>query len=176
VAPRSRRKTQLCRGVARVLLAAPIASSTLVALAQAPREPREPLSVASVLERLPAAETGADSTTLGASPDAPPQEQLIYTARFTNLGTQLLDTVRITSPIPPDLRYVPESASGPARAILFSIDGGATFRPASELEVIGPDGARRAAEAGDYTHVRWVIDGAIDPGASGVVRFGVVPR
>jgi uncharacterized repeat protein (TIGR01451 family) len=178
VAPHSRRKTQLCRGVAKLLLAAAAALPVLVGSAQASREARGALVVTSLLERLVPSVTGGETTMLepGAAAAASHADQLVYTARFTNRGDQLLDSVRITSAIPAELAYVPQSASGPASTILFSVDGGETFRPAAELEIVRPDGTRRRADPVDYTHVRWVIDGAIDPGATGVVRFGAVPR
>jgi uncharacterized repeat protein (TIGR01451 family) len=178
VAPHSRQKTQLCRGVAKLLLAAAATLPVLAGSAQAPREPPGPLVVTSRLERLVPNAPGGGATLLesGAVAAASHADQLVYTARFTNRGDQLLDGVRITSAIPAELTYLPQSASGPASTILFSVDGGETFRPAAELEIARPDGTRRHADAVDYTHVRWVIDGAIDPGASGVVRFGAVPR
>lgn len=137
-----------------------------------------PLAITSSLERLVAAVPGSSSTTIepavgGAASHA---DQLIYTARFTNLGSQVLDAVRLTSPIPADLRYLPQSATGPASAVVFSIDHARTFGPPAELTVVQPDGLRRAADPADYTHVRWILEGALDPGATGVVRFGAVPR
>jgi uncharacterized repeat protein (TIGR01451 family) len=147
------------------------------ALAQRPPAEPAPLLITSSLERLVATAPGSATTMLepvgGAASHA---DQLIYTARFTNQGRQVLDAVRITSPIPADLRYLQQSATGPASAVVFSIDHARTFGPPAELTVVQPDGSRRVADPADYTHVRWVLEGPLDPGATGVVRFGAVPR
>lgn len=178
MAPHSWRKIQLCRGVAKALLATAGVVPILAGSAEAPRERGGPLLVTSSLERLVPSEAGGEATTLevAAAGAASHADQLVYSARFTNRSTQVLDGVRLTSAIPAELRYLPQSASGPASTIVFSIDGGATFGPPKELQIAGPDGVRRAADPADYTHVRWLVDGAIDPGATGVVRFGAVPR
>lgn len=146
--------------------------------AQRPSPGASPLAITSSLERLVAPFPGGLSTTVepaveGAASHA---DQVIYTARFTNLGPQVLDAVRLTSPIPADLRYLPQSATGPASTVVFSIDHARTFGSPAELVVVQPDGVRRVADPADYTHVRWILEGALDPGATGVVRFGAVPR
>jgi hypothetical protein len=87
-----------------------------------------------------------------------------------------LDLIRITSPIPPDLSYVPDSASGPGADVLYSVDGGRSFGRRDELAIQAPDGTVRGARPDDYTHVRWVLRTSLDAGASGVARFRVVPR
>jgi hypothetical protein len=88
----------------------------------------------------------------------------------------VVDTVRITSPIPADVNYVPGSASGPGSDVLFSVDNGRTFGKPEELTLPSADGKRRRADAADYTHVRWILNGPLDVGASGIARFRAVPR
>lgn len=160
-----------------MLAVAAAGSLPATAPAQRPQVEPSPLAITSSLERLVAASPGSSTTMLepagGAASHA---DQLIYTARFTNQGRQVLDAVRVTSPIPADLRYLAQSASGPASAVLFSIDHARTFGPPAELTIAQADGSRRAADPADYTHVRWILEGALDPGATGVVRFGAVPR
>jgi hypothetical protein len=111
------------------------------------------------------------SGTLGSHAD-----QLIVSVRFTNATGAVVDTVRITSPIPGDLKYVAGSASGPGSEALFSVDNGRTFGRPAELTLPAPDGGARVADAADYTHVRWVFSQPLDAGASGVARFRAVPR
>jgi uncharacterized repeat protein (TIGR01451 family) len=101
--------------------------------------------------------------------------QFVYTVQFRNDGHEVADGVRITSPIPPELRYEPDSAIGPGSVVLFSVDGGRTFGAPAELVVSGVAGARRA-EPADYTHVRWVLDAPLEIGARGFVRFRAVSR
>jgi hypothetical protein len=103
-------------------------------------------------------------------------DQLIVSVRFTNATGAVVDTVRITTPIPGDLKYVAGSASAPGSEALFSVDNGRSFGRPAELTVTAPGGGTRAADAADYTHVRWVLRQPLDAGASGVARFRAVPR
>ena len=71
-------------------------------------------------------------------------DQLIVSVRFTNTSESVVDTVRITSPIPADVQYVPDSASGPGSEVLFSVDNGRTFGMPDELTLPAADGGARA--------------------------------
>ena len=124
--------------------------------------------LSSTLERSAAAPEG-DETTETAG-------EVIVSVRFTNATAEIVDTLRITSPIPPDLKYVPESASGPGSDALFSVDGGLRFGRPDELTAFQPDGSVRSAEPADYTHVRWTLRAPLDAGATGIARFSAVPR
>jgi hypothetical protein len=103
-------------------------------------------------------------------------DEHIVSVRFTNSTEQVLDSIRITSSVPPDLRYVARSASGPGSDVLFSADDGRTFGLPEELTLATPDGGVRGADAADYTHVRWVLRAPLDAGATGIARFRAVPR
>lgn len=103
-------------------------------------------------------------------------DQLIVSVKFTNTSAAVVDSVRITSPVPADVQFVPGSASGPGSEVLFSVDNGRTFGRPDELTVAGANGGARAASAADYTHVRWVLHAPLDAGATGVARFRAVPR
>jgi len=84
--------------------------------------------------------------------------------------------VRITKPVPPGVRYVAESASGPGCDVLFSVDGGRTFGQPAELSVVAEDGARRPASPDDYTHIRWRLRTPLAAEATGFVRFRALAR
>jgi hypothetical protein len=185
-------KLQLCRGVAAkwrrlramglralnvALAMAPLwCGSGALAAQPATSEPRD-LVVSSTLERIAAAavETSGDgpptSDTVASHAD-----QLIVSVRFTNSSRQILDGVRITSPVPADVQYVAHSASGPGGDVLFSADNGRTFGWPDELTIVNADGTKRAAAAADYTHVRWVLKSPLAAGATGVARYRAVPR
>jgi len=148
-----------------------------VAAQQGARLPRD-LLVSSTLERIGVsaavdAQSSIETTTDASAP--PPAEQLIVNVRFTNSSEQVLDSLRITSPVPPELRYVAQSASGPGTDVLFSVDEGRSFGRPEELTMATPDGVR-GADAADYTHIRWILRAPLDAGALGVVRFRAVPR
>ena len=185
-------KLQLCRGVAakRRGLRAAALRALYAALAMAPfwcasgalaaqpatSEPRD-LVVSSTLERIAAAasETSGD-VRITADTVASHADQLIVSVRFTNASRQVLDGVRITSPVPADVQYVAHSASGPGSDALFSVDNGRTFGRPDELRIVSADGSTRAASAADYTHVRWVLKAPLAAGATGVARYRAVPR
>jgi len=75
-------------------------------------------------------------------------------------------------------------------AYLFSKVGVLNYPPGSSEEAImeaaleagaddvvtAGDGSQRAAEAGDYTHIRWVLKSPLDAGAKGFARFRAVVR
>jgi len=144
---------------------------------EAARAPHD-LIVSSVLERIapPGDFEGAASQPVAADSAAPHADQLIVSVRFTNVSDHIVDSIRITSPVPADVQYVPRSASGPGSEVLFSIDDGRSFGRPDELTLTAEDGTVRDAEPADYTHVRWVLRAPLDAGASGVARFRAVPR
>jgi uncharacterized repeat protein (TIGR01451 family) len=153
-----------------------LAASAGVAAESNVDTPRD-VVVSSTLERIVAAADGG-ATTVGvtAGTVASHADQLIVSVRFTNAGTSVVDSVRVTSPIPGDVKYVSGSASGPGSEALFSVDNGRSFGRPDELELPTQDGGSRRADAADYTHVRFVLSAPLDAGASGVARFRAVPR
>ncbi len=136
------------------------------------------LVVSSTLERIVAPPAGDAAASVPIAPDtvASHADQLIVSVRFTNTSDDVVDSVRITSPVPADVQYVPHSASGPGSEVLFSVDNGRTFGRPAELTLAAPDGGVREADASDYTHVRWVLRAPLDAGATGIARFRAVPR
>src|SRR5215218_1672812 len=81
-------------------------------------------------------------------------DELHYTIRVTNPGTGPVTDVVVTKRLPFGVHYIRNSAVGPACAVQFSIDGGATFSTPAQLGV-GPNARRPARKIvpGDYTHV-----------------------
>jgi uncharacterized repeat protein (TIGR01451 family) len=119
---------------------------------------------------------GSTKTELTAGAPILPGDEVVYTVTFVNVSAGPADHVRITAPIPPELRCLADTAFAPGADTLYSVDGGATFGRPEELHVTGPDGSRRAATAADYTHVRWVFNAPLDAGATGFARFRAVVR
>jgi hypothetical protein len=101
-------------------------------------------------------------------------EQL-FTVRFRYGGDAPANGLRIVLAVPEGLRYVAGSAIGPGAELSYSVDGGLSFAPAGELEVaVDPDDAEaglQAAQAEDYSHIRWDLPGTFAPGVSGLVSF-----
>ena len=146
--------------------------------AQPASDAPQELVVSSTLERIVAAPTEGSPAEVRITADtvASHADQLIVSVRFTNTSESVVDTVRVTSPIPADVKYVPGSASGPGSEVLFSVDNARTFGRPEELTLPAADGSRRRADAADYTHVRWVLNAPLDVGATGIARFRAVPR
>jgi hypothetical protein len=168
---------RVARPAATLVIMLAAAAAALAVMAQgAARAPRD-LLVSSQLERIrPTAGGDAEDTAQDAIDAAAPADELIVSVRFANSSDHVLDAIRITSPIPADLSYVADSASGPGADVLYSVDGGRSFGRPEELAMQAPDGSVRGAEPADYTHVRWVLRTSLDAGASGVARFRAVPR
>ena len=101
------------------------AAALAVAAQGAARAPRD-LLVSSQLERIrPTAGGDAEDTAQDAIDAAAAHaDELIVSVRFANSSDHVLDAIRITSPIPADLSYVSDSASGPGADVLYSVDGG----------------------------------------------------
>lgn len=136
------------------------------------------LELATVIERVVEAKQNDGATKLELLPVAAAAagDEVVYTVTFTNVSKQAVDNVRITNPIPSELRYLPNSASGPGSDVLYSVDGGLNFGAPKELTVTADDGSRRAADASDYTHIRWLLKAPLDAGAKGFARFRAVVR
>jgi uncharacterized repeat protein (TIGR01451 family) len=100
-----------------------------------------------------------------------PGDEVVYTIVFTNVGEEPADAVRITNPIPREMRYVEGTAFGPGTRVTYSVDGGQTYAEADALTVVADDGAARPARVEDYTHIRWELGAPLDPGAKGFARY-----
>lgn len=87
-------------------------------------------------------------------------EQLYYTVRVTNPGREPVSDVIVTKRLPYGVDYVPASAAGPACRVELSSDGGVTFA--------------RPSGKGAYTHVRWIFEHPLAPGATALLRFRAV--
>jgi hypothetical protein len=161
-------------------LAAVLFSCALGIVVPAQESPRaaHDLIVSSTLERIIAAPDGdaAASVRIASDTVASHADQLVVSVRFTNASEHILDSIRITSPVPADVQYVPHSASGPGSEALFSVDNGRSFGRPDELTLPAPAGGVRSADPADYTHVRWVLRAPLDAGATGIARFRAVPR
>ena len=115
-------------------------------------------------------DAGETERRLVAADTVVPGDDVIYTITFTNISDETAENVVITNPISASLTYVAGSAFGPGTVIEFSVDGGQTFASADDL-VVGADGGQRAAEVGDFTHVRWTMENELEAGAQGMARF-----
>ncbi len=103
-----------------------------------------------------------------------PGSEVIYTTRFKHNGSTPAADIVISNPIPEHTVYKLDSAIGENTKTMFSVDGGHSFHPASELKVTDKEGVARLAEAKDYTDIRWTYKGELKPGDEGLIEFRVV--
>ncbi|MEM7082370.1 MAG: hypothetical protein AAF465_06520 [Pseudomonadota bacterium] len=99
-----------------------------------------------------------------------PGDQVVYTITFANQGTQRADGIKIVDPIPAQMRYIESSAFGPGTTISFSADGGQTFAAANAV-MIEDNGTARVASPTEYTHIQWLFNSSLEPGAQGYAQF-----
>lgn len=100
-------------------------------------------------------------------------DEIHYTVRVRNAGKQAVDSIVVTKRLPFGVRYLRNSAAGPAAQVQFSIDGGHTFATAEALSRAAGGGRKSARKAleGDYTHVRWVLAKPLRPASTALLRF-----
>jgi len=121
-------------------------------------------------------ENGAEQTQLVEAANVLPGEEVLFTVTYTNNSDSPAEDVVITNPVPDHMVYVDQSAAGDNTTMAFSVDGGGSFGAAASLTVSDATGQPRAAVGSDYTHVRWVVDNDIAPGATGAVQFKAVVK
>jgi len=124
-------------------------------------------------------EQGEQVTRRVIAADTVPGDVLFYTIRYSNSGSEAARSVQVNNPIPDGTEYQANSAWGDGAEILFSIDGGASFKKPSSLtyQTTGRDGAQenRQAAPEQYNAIRWTIE-EIAPGADGAAGFSVVVK
>jgi uncharacterized repeat protein (TIGR01451 family) len=104
-----------------------------------------------------------------------PGTEVTYTINYRNVGAKPADDVVINNPVPGHMDYVADSATGANTAISYSADGGKTWAGTlAQLSVKNADGSTRPATEKDCTHIRWVVNGKVAPGANGSVSFRAV--
>jgi uncharacterized repeat protein (TIGR01451 family) len=163
---RSTRSTRVLRCTLLVALVAGIGSHT--AFAQ------------QAMIAAPSLIVSALNTTAAAESDRPmratvqPNDVLRYTLTFTNPTGRSLGNVELKNPIPAGVHLVAGSthASRTDARIEFSADGGKSWS-AAPMESVMVDGQSlsRPIPADRYTHVRWLVRGAVGPQATVTADF-----
>ncbi|MFK7897920.1 MAG: hypothetical protein AB8G23_18955 [Myxococcota bacterium] len=114
---------------------------------------------------------GTESTKLVAPEIVVPGDKIAYTIGAKNVGSEEVERVVITDPIPEQMLLVPGTESSEGANVLYSVDGGHTFGLEGELTVLGENGVPRPAISSDYSHIRWVFETPLAPTAERSVRF-----
>ena len=100
-----------------------------------------------------------------------PGDRILYTTRFHNNGVQPSDNITITNPIPQQVSYLEGSARGEHCDIVFSADGGKSWGQPAQLKVQMADGQWRAAQASEYTHIRWQYQSVLPAKQSSEISY-----
>ena len=118
-------------------------------------------------EERPRAGEGGGSTML-------PGDVVGFTLFFTNTTNDSIQSVEFLDAIPPGLvlELGTPGADRPDVVIDYSLDGGETWSldPVVQFESDGQV-VTRPAPAEAYTHIRWRVEGWIQPGGEAVARF-----
>ncbi|RVU85727.1 DUF11 domain-containing protein [Leucothrix sargassi] len=100
-----------------------------------------------------------------------PGDRILYTTTFKNNSDKASDKIVITNPIPKNTRYLNGTAKGEHSVITFSVDNGKSWGTPQSLKVTQKDGTARAAEASDYTNIRWEYRRSLQPAEVETVSF-----
>ena len=114
---------------------------------------------------------GKKETTRIAAKKVAPDGEVIYTTTFKNTNNKPISNIIVTNPIPTNMLYSADSATGANTVITYSVNGGKTYDAPEKLTVAGKDGKQRPAQAADFTHIRWVYKGDLATGKSSDVGF-----
>lgn len=102
-----------------------------------------------------------------------PGEIVQYSTNFTNISKKPADNISITNPIPKHTTYLANTAEGKNCNIVYSIDGGKNWAKPEQLKIKNSEGKLVTAKASDYTHIRWVYQGDLEPEEKKTVSFRV---
>ena len=100
-----------------------------------------------------------------------PGDHLVFSTAYHNNGASAVDHFVVTNPLPKGVAYAAEGSE----ASEVSVDGGKSWGQLATQTVADGKGGKRAAQAGDVTHVRWTV-AVIAPGATGAVSYHAVVR
>jgi uncharacterized repeat protein (TIGR01451 family) len=147
--------------------------ATAVAVAQVPDVAVEVDVAREVVE---VREDGSRSVSVEPVDVTRPGDVLVYTVRATNVGDAPAIAPRVDDPIPVGTVLIVDSVDHRGPRPHASLDGGTTWTPFPAFETrVREDGTTVQVPAAPeaYTHLRWVWDDALDPGASADLTFKV---
>lgn len=100
-----------------------------------------------------------------------PGDRLVFGTNYANSGDEPVENFTMTNPLPGPVRLAPDADAD----LVVSVDGGTTWGLLSELTVAMEDGASRAANHSDVTHIRWTL-AVVNPGESGRLEYPAIIR
>ncbi len=103
-----------------------------------------------------------------------PGDEIFFSVRFRNTGTEPAADIVITNPVPEHMILKPLTIHGENASVTLSIDSGKSFGLMEALFVVEEDGTKRPPRPEEYTHVRWSFSKEIMPGEQGSVGFSAI--
>ena len=103
-----------------------------------------------------------------------PGDEILFSVRFSNAGTEPAGDIVITNPVPEHMILKPLTIHGENASVILSIDNGKSFDRQEALFVVEEDGTKRPPKPEEYTHVRWSFSKEITPGEHGSVGFSAI--
>jgi uncharacterized repeat protein (TIGR01451 family) len=154
------------------LFALALAAAPAARAQQAPAAGQQPLTVTATNRTAAAeAERGAPRRDDAARPG----DVIRYRLTFRNPGSGRVRGVVLNNPVAAGMRFVGGSAQSSREDIAaeYSTDGGRTWSAQPMEEVTDENGrrVRRPAAPETYTHVRWTVQGWVNPGATVTAEF-----
>lgn len=104
---------------------------------------------------------------------AAPGQEVVYVITYRNSSDEAAQGLVVNNKVPAEMVFVAASARGANATAEVSVDG-RTFGQLASLRVKNSDGSQRRALAADVTALRWTVQGAVAPGASGSVSYRAV--
>jgi uncharacterized repeat protein (TIGR01451 family) len=158
-------------------IAVALLALTLLSLSAKAQVTANPVTIKLIAEvELTATEQGRETKKLVPADRVVPGDRLIYSLEVVNTAVTTVPGPAVTTPVPAHMRYVADSAVGPGTEVSFSVDGGVSFDAPENLQVKGSNGELRAAEATDYTHIRWQFRNSLKAGSVAFVRFRAIAK
>lgn len=100
-----------------------------------------------------------------------PGDSLVFVVKYKNVSATTATNFVVTNPLPPAVAF---NGTSDGQEIV-SIDGGKNWGFLGDLRVAKEDGATRAAQRSDVTHIKWNLNQPLTAGAEGKLIFrGVV--
>ncbi len=149
-----------------VAAVAALAGTSIVAAAT-------PLQLSSdvFVERTIARDDGTKTVVLEKPKMVTPGDNLVFVVRYKNVSAATANNFVVTNPLPPAVTF--DGTSDGLEVV--SIDGGKSWGLLGNLRVAKDNGATRAAQRSDVTHIKWNLNQPLTAGAEGKLIFrGVV--
>lgn len=132
----------------------------------------DPLSIKAIAElEQTSEEQGGVATKLIPADRVVSGDKVIYTLEVRNTAQTSVRHPVVIFPVPQHMTYSADSAVGPGTEVSYSVDGGRSFDAPENLKIQEPGGQLRAANAADFTHIRWQLKNALKGNSVAFVRF-----